>query len=131
MLKNSVIAFGNCGEKAFWQVTEKGSLIIKGSGETFDYSNESISPWNEAKKSIKRIIIEEGITRIGNHLFDNMTKVKTIELPSTLSQIGEAAFLHTGIKKCVYNGTKEPWKLIVIEKDNEVIKKCIKKYNKK
>ena len=128
ILKEAIIAFGKCGKKVSWQVTDKGSLIIKGSGETYDYDSSTPAPWSLYKKSIKKIIIEEGITILGKRLFDNLIKAKTVSIPSTMTKIGEAAFIRTKLKKVIYNGTKGEWKQIEIEADNGSLTKSKRKY---
>ena len=128
ILKEAIIAFGKCGKKVSWQVTDKGSLIIKGSGETYDYDSSTPAPWSLYKKSIKKIIIEEGITILGKRLFDNLTKAKSVSIPYTMTKIREAAFIRTKLKKVVYNGTKGKWKEIEIEADNGSLTKAKRKY---
>ena len=128
ILKEAIISFGKCGKKATWQVTDKGSLIIKGSGETYDYDDSTPAPWSLYKKSIKKIIIEEGITILGKRIFDNLTKAKTVSIPSTMTKIEEAAFIRTKLNKVVYKGTKEEWKEIEIETDNSSLTKSKRKY---
>lgn len=128
ILNESIISFGKCGKKVTWQVTDKGNLIITGSGETYDYDSGTPAPWSLYKKSIKKITIEEGITILGKSLFDNLTKAKTVSIPSTMTKIGEAAFIRTKLKKVVYNGTKGEWKQIEIEADNGSLTKSKRKY---
>lgn len=62
-----------CGENAYWSLeeTEDGhyKLIISGTGEMYDYSEENPAPWYDQKTEIAEIEVQEGITYIGNYAF--------------------------------------------------------------
>ena len=70
-------------------------LVFKGTGPMPDYypwsSRPTISPW-EKRTDIKKIIIEEGITSIGNYTFRLLSNLVAIELPQNLTSIGYCAF---------------------------------------
>lgn len=66
---------GSCGENVTWSL-DKSSwvLTISGTGAMKDYGYAStssiyINPWVSYRKSIKRVVIEEGVTRIGMYSF--------------------------------------------------------------
>ena len=62
------------------------TLILRGTGETYDIKCPVSS------ENIKKIIVEDGITYIGNEFFSYFENVKSIELPETLESIGSGAF---------------------------------------
>ena len=70
-----------------------GVLTVRGSGAMKDYTGISNTPlYNSgAKSTAYELVIEEGITRIGNHAFNN-TAVTSISLPQSLTSIGDYAF---------------------------------------
>lgn len=68
-----------------------GTLIISGAGAVPDYSTTS-QPWYTFRASIKSVIIEEGITAIGNNMFRQATALADISFPSTLTAIKDHAF---------------------------------------
>lgn len=72
----------------------EGTLIISGNGEMPNYERtaDSPAPWSEKKDRIKSILIEEGVTRIGDKAFNNAEKLEKVTLPETLSEIGGYAF---------------------------------------
>lgn len=72
---------------AFDAVT--GTLTISGTGVTPDFRNDSVSqPWYEWRdESINKVIVEEGITALGDYFFYNV-RASEFELPSTLTAIG-------------------------------------------
>lgn len=66
-----------------------GTLTISGIGMTPNFRNDSVSqPWYEWRdESIKKVVVEEGITALGDYFFYNV-RAADFELPSTLTTIG-------------------------------------------
>ena len=95
---------GKCGENVRWKL-EDGTLTISGTGETYNYEyyiwNEerNITPFNQWD-AIKNVVIEPGITKIGERLFDGCP-METISIPDTVKTIGEYAFWGTRNLKSV------------------------------
>ena len=93
---------GTCGPNLTWKL-EGGVLTISGTGPMDDfYDKESATrgtyttaPWDEY--NIKRIVIEEGVTSVGNLAFYNHAGVTSVELPDTLVSIGKEAFHSCGM----------------------------------
>ena len=83
-----------------------GTITIKGTGNMPDYS-KGTAPWTQYRLVAKKIVVENGITRVGHHSFngakiDNKlgyTNVTEIELPEGLTYIGNSAFQYTGASK--------------------------------
>ena len=72
--------------------TDGDTLILTGNGETYDECS-----WVELnnrldKDNIKHIVIEDGITSIGQELFSNFQYIKEVTLPHSLKKIGVWAF---------------------------------------
>lgn len=89
----SAATAGYCGKNATWTFNEKtGVLVISGTGamDDYDYSVGSI-PWYVLGKNIKSIIVNNGITHIGNEAFWS-SAVESVTLPSSLESIGWGAF---------------------------------------
>ncbi len=75
-----------------WTV-EDGVLAISGSGEMDDFAfGDSMAPWYDEKENVTKIVIEEGITSIGQYAFYSFTNVTEVSLPTSLLTIGDAAF---------------------------------------
>ena len=85
------------GENIDCHLSLNGTLTIGGVGEIKDCSYEQLDmePW---RKLVKNVVIEEGITEIGNFAFAECTKIESISLPETITRIGEAAFLSCGFE---------------------------------
>ena len=75
---------GTCGENATWRL-DNGTLTISGTGAI---KGDSLN-WHAG--SIDKVVIEEGITDIGDNCFARLY-VKEVSLPTTLKTIGKKAF---------------------------------------
>ncbi len=86
-------AKGNAGDAVTWQYdkTEK-TLRFQGNGAIKNYAENEVSPWKEYMAETEKIIIDEGVTAIGNYAFAMGEKVKEISLPQSLGSIGDGAF---------------------------------------
>lgn len=82
---------GSCGENLTWTLDENGTLTISGTGEMYDFDVDIIrGPWGDG---ITQIIIEEGITHIGDFAFwDCRGLTGALTLPASLTSIGTYAF---------------------------------------
>ena len=85
---------GSCGKNATWTLTGSGSnltLTISGSGRLKDYPDNS-APWIEKGKRIRKIVVEDGITYIGEESFGGLQKLTDVSLPGSVTAIGDYAF---------------------------------------
>ena len=73
-----------------------GTLTISGTGEMEDYQSFMDSPWYPYEDSLLRVIIEEGITRIGDMAFVGKDNITSISVPASVIDIGEYAFGNCG-----------------------------------
>ncbi|MDR2126902.1 MAG: leucine-rich repeat protein [Prevotellaceae bacterium] len=83
----------NCGSTATATLSG-GTLTISGSGNMSDYTNASSQPWNSYAYSITTVVIESGITSIGNHAFESLYNLTNINFQpiSAVTHIGMYAF---------------------------------------
>lgn len=85
---SDMVAAGQCGEDVYYIQYADGSLLLRGTGATYDYElNGNISIF-KGNTDITKVTIGSGITRIGNYLFYKCYNMASITLPSTLTQIG-------------------------------------------
>ncbi len=73
---------------------KEGTLTISGTGAMTDYTDGRSAPWRDMTYDITNIVIEDGVTRIGNLAFLWFLSPFTIELPDTLTEIGDDAFYY-------------------------------------
>ena len=96
---NAEIVSGNCGangDNVKWEFdTESGVLTISGQGDMQDYHYEIFfnpAPWYSYCKNILTVVIQDGITSIGEKAFDHCTKLTSITIPDSVTNIGDYAF---------------------------------------
>lgn len=86
----TVVDSGVCGESVYWNLYDNGLLHISGQGDTFDYSS-AISPFSY-KQDILNVVIDYGITSIGEYMFWRCNSLTTISIPSSVKVIKLNAF---------------------------------------
>ena len=97
---------GQCGYDLYWKY-EGHTLTISGTGNMYDY-NDYDMPWFLFRDTTDVVILERGITGIGDNAFNGFVKLNKMELPNTLSSIGANVF--TGCRKLydIYTYAVEP-----------------------
>ena len=93
-----IVASGTCGALGYhlpWTLDSNGTLTISGNGRMGDYFNgkyDGLNLWTPYKTNIKQVIIQEGVTNIGENAFSGCTNLIEVTLPNGLTDIGESAF---------------------------------------
>ncbi|MDR2805119.1 MAG: leucine-rich repeat domain-containing protein [Dysgonamonadaceae bacterium] len=83
---------GTCGENLTWTL-ENNTLTISGTGAMLNYSDYNYySPWYSSHSSIITVIIENGVTGIGNYAFYRCTGLTSITIPEGVTALGMAFF---------------------------------------
>lgn len=96
------VASGYCGdddgrENLTWTLYSDWTLSICGTGEMYDYLwSNSVLPWGDYTSKIETVIIESGVTSIGDGVFSGFTNLSSIEIPDTVTRIGNYAFSSCG-----------------------------------
>ena len=75
-----------------WKLYEDGTLNISGTGAMKNYiygNNKSPARLN---LSVTSIVIEEGVTSVGDYAFENCDNLTSITIPGNVESIGESAF---------------------------------------
>ena len=80
---------GTCGESLTWTLDGEGTLTISGTGKMDDH-NSSSSPWLSDERIIK-VVIENGVTSIGDYAFYGCTRLTSIDIPESVTYIGRSA----------------------------------------
>ena len=86
------VTSGEIGENISWKV-EGTVLTISGTGDMPDWKSYTECPWyGEIQGKVKKIIIEEGITRIGSNAFYRFSVLESVQISQGVTSIGERAF---------------------------------------
>lgn len=83
---------GSCGDNLTWTFVEStGTLTISGSGAMTDFANNMSIPWYAYINSLEKVIIENGVTTIGENAFYGCA-LSSINIPQSVTSIGIGAF---------------------------------------
>ena len=94
---NRELTTGSCGTNATYTLDDAGVLTISGTGDI------NASAFKQ-KSNITMVVIENGITGIGNDAFRLCTKLRYISIPQSVKKIGDYAFYQCadyGMKTCI------------------------------
>ena len=84
-------ASGACGKNLTWSLSSTGTLTISGKGAMAEYSNGNM-PWIAYKNQIKSVVLAKGITSIAYLSFSGYTKLTSVQIPDSVTDIGASAF---------------------------------------
>lgn len=105
---------GSAGGYQFWELNLiDRAMTLKGSGAMEDFNgtwmldneenrkawveNRNLPYWSEYRHLIKRVIMENGITSIGESAFESCVNLEAVEFNTTLESIGFQSFLATAV----------------------------------
>lgn len=113
-----VFACANAWGATSYNITGSGTnltLNITGTGAMPNYDNSGTSnrvPWYISRSSIKHVVIEDGVTSVGEYAFEG-TKVADITIPVSCTSFGIKAFANRGetpsSNNIYYKGTPNQW----------------------
>ena len=110
---------GSCGTNATWSLNlATGVMTISGTGAMTDYTYNANTGgnmpwWNNYRPYIQSIVVEDGITRIGNYAFYSCSAALTsVTIPTSVTSIGTHAFdgcTKLNLDGAYYAGTVNQW----------------------
>ena len=74
-----------------WSISG-GMLTISGTGAMPDYNNSPEQPWYSYQSSITAVVLENGVTSIGNYAFYYCSALVSVAIPGSVISIGDLAF---------------------------------------
>ena len=86
---------GTCGKIATWSFNyNTNTLTISGTGDMDNYIYNDDMPWHYliTYNVIDVVVINNGITNIGNYSFYNCDKLISVNIPNCVTNIGDRAF---------------------------------------
>lgn len=93
LAETTIVAYGSCGEHVTYTLDCDGTLSISGMGKMESYPYPLLAPWYELRESIKKVVIEDGVTSIGNNTFRDCGNLTSITIPESIISIGTWPFL--------------------------------------
>ena len=92
---------GICGDALVWSLSDEGELTISGTGDMTAnynlYATDKQPPWYAHRNNIKSVVIDEGVTTIGQYAFSGCAVLERVQLPGSMTSIGPYAFCNTAV----------------------------------
>ena len=101
--KDNLYAKGECTGDISWSLSADGTLTVSGTGDMTDYSYSNTfggdfgsywcdAPWYRFYSRVKNVVIEEGVTGIGDGAFYHFDTLTSVTIPNSVTSIGDSAF---------------------------------------
>ena len=87
-----LIEGGWCGPDAHYYIYSDGTLEIDGSGSMYDYNGFTHAPWYDHRDDITKIVICDGITKLGASAFIGLKHVTELTMPITTNSVVSDSF---------------------------------------
>ena len=125
---------GTCGDSATWSF-DGSTLTISGTGDMADYTGDN-APWYYHQLDIKKVVVQPGITSIGDYAFYSFWNATEVVIPEGVTSIGASQTVTNGtlyvprsvtymgpytvsqVAQVIYAGTEEEWNAIQIDDDS-------------
>ena len=95
----TIVESGKCGANVMYTLDSNGVLVISGLGNMRDYAIEN-SPFYK-NNNIKTVIINDGVTSIGNFAFESCANLTNITIPNSMVKIGNSSFRYSGLTSVI------------------------------
>lgn len=97
--ENNKVVSGTCGENVFWKIENADTVRFYGVGKMDESFGEG-GPWCDHRDDITKIVIEDGITSIGNSAFYYCRDIEEVSLGQDVEEIGSYVFMQcSSLKK--------------------------------
>ena len=70
---------------------DEGTLTISGKGNMTSWFRDN-TPWYTHRNIITNVVIDNGVTRIGNYAFYNCSNLANIAIPNGVTSIGDSTY---------------------------------------
>ncbi len=95
--KTQAATGGTCGDNLTWTLDGR-TLTISGTGPMYNYSDSNTAPWFELRDSAQNIVVEDGVTTIGDYAFFGGGAVKNVTIGNSVTSIGSTAFMYCNMQ---------------------------------
>ncbi len=84
------------GQNVTWTLAD-GTLTIGGTGAMADYAysednGSTNAPWYDDRASIQTVVVQNGVTGIGNYAFWGCSGLTSVTIPGSVTSVGNSAF---------------------------------------
>ena len=84
-----IIASGTCGENLTWTLDSEGTLTVSGEGAMDNYDRKgqvdnitgTTAPWFRNDLTVKHVVVEPGVTKLGHYAFAALSDLESVSLP--------------------------------------------------
>lgn len=90
--KIAIIESGQLGDDIYYMIYADGFMLVYGSGEMDDFGYRYENADIVTEVSVENTDESNGITKIGHSSFSGLTNMTKIDLPDTITSIGDFAF---------------------------------------
>ena len=84
-----------CGDNCYGILSDTGILTIRGTGDMWGYEGSYKSVFYEYASDVYKVVIENGITNIGDYTFSWFTHIQSVTIGNSVNTIGRKAFAYT------------------------------------
>lgn len=89
----TIVHQGKCGDDVTFTLTSDGTLTLSGTGKTYRYhENVMEHEWTDYSSQIKNVVVEDGITELGEALFCRLKNLKTATIADSVTESAEDLF---------------------------------------
>jgi len=86
---------GTCGaqgDNLTWTLDSEGTLTISGKVEMLSWEGSYDTPWYSYNEKIVNVIIEDGVTTIGDYAFNSLYNLTSVTIPDSVTSFGVVVF---------------------------------------
>lgn len=106
---SEIIDSGTCGAETRYELQQDGTLVISGRGTMANYGEDEEAPWVGHSSRIRSVVIEDGVTSIGENVFESCGNLSSVTIPASVTNIGSEAFRGcSSLISVRYLGVSEP-----------------------
>ena len=127
---------GTCGENLTWALDTDYILTISGTGAMDNYAaaadllpqsavpmtteTPAAAPWSEYAALITKVVVQDGVTSIGDNAFAGCETLEEIDIAETVTAIGNSVFTDCeALETVIYRGSEEQWAEVEVGTGNE------------
>ena len=97
---------GTIGDNLKWTFIDDGTLTISGTGEMQHADGNSVYAWGTDNHTlnrslIKKVVVEEGVTSLGEYIFWDCQSLTEVKLPNSLTALRKECFKHCSVLRSI------------------------------